>query len=261
MVHLREISSAVNISLALSSGGRRGRWYKRTIMCASLGVLCTWIVAWAAAALLSIEKGPWIHRAQDERAPIPHRWSVIHMKRLGGQMFLSERWKLAQADGIEVTSRHPGTLLKSWGNAGTQTGRLQTVGNEIRVTMGYGWPMVALWCDFTYEYVVTSPVAQVRSIGHAIQWQSRRSPLSPIHPWPSLSLLPVGIYWPGLVVNSAVMMAAWFGGLYGCRVIRATSRCLLGHCPSCGYDLRGDLAGGCSECGWRRETDASRALP
>ncbi len=27
----------------------------------------------------------------------------------------------------------------------------------------------------------------------------------------------------------------------------------VGHCPKCGYDLRGDLDNGCSECGWGRE--------
>lgn len=35
-------------------------------------------------------------------------------------------------------------------------------------------------------------------------------------------------------------------------LLRETRRRGRGLCPRCAYDLRGDLAGGCSECGWRR---------
>ncbi|MCI0366117.1 MAG: hypothetical protein L0Y44_09235 [Phycisphaerales bacterium] len=32
-----------------------------------------------------------------------------------------------------------------------------------------------------------------------------------------------------------------------------------GHCPQCGYDLRGDLARGCPECNWNRAGDTPTA--
>jgi hypothetical protein len=46
------------------------------------------------------------------------------------------------------------------------------------------------------------------------------------------------------------------GGLCGYAInARRTSKELDRFCPQCGYDLRGDLAAGCSECGWARAAD------
>ena len=36
-------------------------------------------------------------------------------------------------------------------------------------------------------------------------------------------------------------------------LVRQNLRAKRGRCLPCGYDLRGDLARGCPECGWRRE--------
>ena len=48
----------------------------------------------------------------------------------------------------------------------------------------------------------------------------------------------------------------WFGLLwFATRMSRAEKRRHRGHCPLCGYDLRGDLERGCPECGWNRAED------
>ncbi len=42
-------------------------------------------------------------------------------------------------------------------------------------------------------------------------------------------------------------------GSFGAQALLPDARSDERRCLSCGYDLRGDLAQGCPECGWRRE--------
>lgn len=60
----------------------------------------------------------------------------------------------------------------------------------------------------------------------------------------------------GFVLNTLLAGAAWFGTLTAGSLlvagIKARVRKPAGHCPKCNYDLRGDLASGCPECGWNR---------
>lgn len=50
--------------------------------------------------------------------------------------------------------------------------------------------------------------------------------------------------------------AAVIGGIAGGLWVRhgRNRRASRGCCRMCGYDLRGNLEGGCCECGWNRET-------
>ncbi len=65
--------------------------------------------------------------------------------------------------------------------------------------------------------------------------------------------LPIQPTWPGFAVNTL-----FYAGLlwlpFAPRVLRPYVRRRCGRCLNCGYDLRGDLAQGCPECGWRRES-------
>jgi len=58
---------------------------------------------------------------------------------------------------------------------------------------------------------------------------------------------------PGFIINTLFYAAVWFCLLFGFTRLKRTIRKTRGRCPMCKYDLRGDLAGGCSECGWGRE--------
>ncbi|MGD9790863.1 MAG: hypothetical protein AB7Q00_11255 [Phycisphaerales bacterium] len=72
----------------------------------------------------------------------------------------------------------------------------------------------------------------------------------------TMRLIPLRVYWPGLVVDVLVLAVAWgvvFAGVRGVwRVTLGKKRSVQGACPKCGYDLRGDLEAGCPECGWNR---------
>ncbi|MDY7110541.1 MAG: hypothetical protein SYC29_18065 [Planctomycetota bacterium] len=74
------------------------------------------------------------------------------------------------------------------------------------------------------------------------------------------------IFWgPILVVLSAVpalLIALIVGIPFAAGRFSSRRRHLLqerGLCPSCGYDLRGDFAAGCPECGWNRPPDGESA--
>ena len=67
-----------------------------------------------------------------------------------------------------------------------------------------------------------------------------------------IEVLPLRPVWPGFVINTGlyalallVLYCLWWLGRRNIRFLR-------GRCLICGYDLRGDLKSGCSECGWRR---------
>ena len=65
--------------------------------------------------------------------------------------------------------------------------------------------------------------------------------------------LPLRPLWRGLALD----VAAWAGLLWlvtlGPFEIRRIARRAQGQCVQCGYDLRGEDAAGCPECGWSRD--------
>ena len=72
-----------------------------------------------------------------------------------------------------------------------------------------------------------------------------------------LSLRPI---WLGFAFNTIFyvvilrfIMLGPFTARRHLRRKRGHLRFKRGNCTECGYDLRGDYAAGCPECGWRRE--------
>jgi hypothetical protein len=58
--------------------------------------------------------------------------------------------------------------------------------------------------------------------------------------------------WRGLIANTLFFAVPWYLLLISVPFVRRRWRLCRGQCPSCRYDLRGDLAAGCPECGWGR---------
>lgn len=112
----------------------------------------------------------------------------------------------------------------------------------------FGWPEYSLqWHEVKDSRDRKADVAMGRWIDlpgkgpvHNDSGFQRRLPLEPV--------------WRGLALNTvvyaavAVMVARMVR--YGCGAARRRR----GRCPSCAYDVRGDWASGCPECGWGRNT-------
>jgi hypothetical protein len=65
-------------------------------------------------------------------------------------------------------------------------------------------------------------------------------------------VLATGPLWPGFLVDTILYAATWFAICFGRAPAKRFIRTKRGRCPQCGYDLRGALEKGCSECGWGR---------
>jgi hypothetical protein len=63
---------------------------------------------------------------------------------------------------------------------------------------------------------------------------------------------PFAPIWPGFVIDTLFYAAIWGGLFFGFASAKRGIRRARGRCPECGYDLRGNLSAGCSECGWKR---------
>ncbi|UCD76578.1 MAG: hypothetical protein JSV91_06570 [Phycisphaerales bacterium] len=98
--------------------------------------------------------------------------------------------------------------------------------------LSVGWPVPALGNPLTDRPVI---------------WWNRRG----VPQWRQSPLWrPV---WPGFALNTALYAGMLWLAFPGRRLWRCHLRRKRGRCPDCGYDLRGDLATGCPECGWNRE--------
>jgi len=69
-------------------------------------------------------------------------------------------------------------------------------------------------------------------------------------------VLPLRPIWPGFAIDTLFYAAIWSGVFFGFASAKRAIRRKRGRCPRCGYDLRGNLSAGCSECGWEREESA-----
>ena len=64
--------------------------------------------------------------------------------------------------------------------------------------------------------------------------------------------LPLRPLWPTFAVNTVCYAISLWLIIGSLSLFHRLMRITRGHCPGCGYDLRGSLAAGCPECGWRR---------
>ncbi len=127
---------------------------------------------------------------------------------------------------------------------------------------GHGWPLLSMRSSFWVNAgggAIPEPRWSAITLAPATIGTAPYSPadLGPLRleNWAEprvLSLIPI---WTGFAVNTvfyaAIVWLLWSSPFAARRFIRHKR----GLCGACGYDLRGDLASGCSECGWRREAE------
>jgi hypothetical protein len=81
-----------------------------------------------------------------------------------------------------------------------------------------------------------------------------------LHPgWtdPEHVVVPYHPIWAGFAGNTVFYAMILWLLIPGPFLLRRHIRRRRGRCVKCGYDLRGDLAHGCPECGWKRQPEAT----
>jgi hypothetical protein len=101
---------------------------------------------------------------------------------------------------------------------------------------GWPWLCLYLWRDYPNK---RSGGAFLRIRGDDI-WGS------------DATVLPSMPIWRGVVLNTGLYGVVWAAPLFAWPALVGLNRRRRGRCPKCSYELRGDLAAGCPECGWRR---------
>ena len=131
-------------------------------------------------------------------------------------------------------------------------------------TTGYGWPTV---CLISARW----PSTQTRwpNSGSGAGWtlptlsfQQYRNSVAVVYE-DAVEPFELGFYahpyYAGLVCNTLFYASIYSLLLAAPHVFRRVVRRLGGRCALCAYDLRGDFAAGCPECGWqRKEEDAQQ---
>lgn len=119
-----------------------------------------------------------------------------------------------------------------------------------------GWPMQCLYSIEFIDHTVRGQGPRGEFIDQgAIIIPALDRPNSGYAPMKAIALpyLPI---WRGFIVNSLMYAFAvslpYLTWLVVRRFKRA-NRIRRGRCPRCAYDLRGNFAAGCTECGWRRD--------
>ena len=110
----------------------------------------------------------------------------------------------------------------------------------------YGWPLRAF--EVESRATSTKPPELLAALGPVPSWLRPGGA--------SLRHVPTRPIWYGLLLDSllyAVLLWSMLAGSWATLRVSRLRRC---RCPACNYDLRGDLAHACPECGWRRGCSA-----
>ncbi len=150
-------------------------------------------------------------------------------------------------------------LLPKWTATAAivQSGALAAEGalEKDRLRILYGHHTVE-FDHFTWEEAAGWPCLCVRSVyttGCSLQHSYRvPAPIRRFLPGMQTAELPYRPIPRGFVLNTLLYAALWPPVLALPFALRGSYRRRRGRCPRCSYNLRGDLASGCPECGWNR---------
>ena len=153
-------------------------------------------------------------------------------------------------------------------------------GGTFYIDIAYvGWPMRSLRWELWHrtQYVPDVSSTPMRSTATIYRLNAQPEPawLTGGIPLPSDSgatfgppsrhRLPLRPLWAGFIINTiiyaTVLWTVWAVRRPLCALprVRRLLRMSGGRCPQCGYDLRGRLEAGCSECGWNRPRQGGSA--
>lgn len=232
------------------------------LLCIVLGLLTTIVVAWACAVFVPVDAFP---RTNAARARVPgagegRGYLTLSRSDAPGSAFFDAYvapidQEPSAGEWGEKGGAGPAAIIAPGLHAAVlpwEAGSAPWPGeddNDVRAVDARGFPMLALWSE--YEITTDSSFKVVAVPRGAIVIPGR--PVrkgSWAKPYPTT--LPLRPLWKGVAVNTTIYGAVWGLLLVVPASIRGARRRRAGRCPACGYDLEGNPAPGCPECGWNR---------
>ncbi len=224
------------------------RWTLRILLCLLLGAITTIAVAWLLA-ILPTPRQPGPHVRNFHSVANGIHWSAARDSGLGWEWVASSRDRqYLDTDGLGNST--PQEVVPRWTGFSEPTDEFVTgtVTHEALQAEARGWPMLALAHEVNFAASQNTGAPALRfgapSVTIRHDW-TRAIPLRPI--------------WPGFVLNTMLFAGVWLSLICLAVTSRRYYRRRRGLCVNCGYDLRGEFARGCPECGWNREESEPRA--
>lgn len=210
-------------------------WALRIATCLALGVATTSALAWGVAY---VGERPTRNISQGKELTEDSVWVWSLRESFG---WSSTVWFRLSRAGIP---RGPSIVIPDVHDAPTTQrppGDMQR--GDLWMSNEFGWPLRAIGYALRDTQPQTGWKPTDAVLVHRLDRRdARHLPLRPL--------------WRGFGVDVAIHAALW-SPLLLLPAVRRSVRHHRGRCPRCGYDLRGDFAGGCPECGWNRGASAT----
>ncbi len=221
------------------------RWLVRILLCLILGAITTVAVAWGAAAFHDARQGISEYGVSEVNDVLFYCWRRDRT----ALTYLSFTFAPAPDENGDPQIQLPMNriVIPSWSHSWKFYSRSEEPHTRTLSEIAAGWP--ALGMVGSYSYPTWGGLKLV--FENAIEWPTRFERVYEVR------LLPLRPIWPGFVIDTLFYAAIWCGVIFGFTSAKRLIRAKRGRCPRCGYDLRGALATGCSECGWNREPTVS----
>jgi len=222
------------------------RWLARSVVCLILGAITTVAVAVGGLQWFLLQHHDYASRSGDE---LTAEQQVRFAQRSALPAFYDDsehrdRWYL-----VVHSAESAGVSVEQWDyNVFDYSLGLTFVHFASRTLTG--WPARAF--EHIYYPHPGTPARTERETIEAL-YQSTTT-IQTVLDWPGYgaAIHPATVAPQGLMIDTLFYAAIWFGVFFGFTSAKRAIRRKRGRCPRCGYDLRGDLAAGCSECGWGR---------
>ena len=248
-------------------------WILRITVCLVLGVITTIAVAWGCAVWSEATFGrmgtqvateatlDFLRRAGWEPRQTTTDWGYTHSiqewRGFGASdWFVIETAVQQQTSNLLINGMFNFDFCIAhisrfgWPLRSLVGGHLDPAGNGVGATT---W--LSPWRPRARGNVGANPIDR-RTQTPMLKWQYSMSvavpkKLGPLR-LPADRRLPVHPIWIGFIIDSIFYAAILWILTLNAALLNRYRRLVRGRCPNCGYDLRGDSGGGCSECGWQR---------
>ena len=217
-----------------------------------LGAVVNVAVAWALA--MSVDVGLTHYDASAGIVSSDETLGVSTHSSFGASLVYVHHSRNERTRESQIFGGDPHELLPSWGDLDLVPSEDYTEGRasiDNQALNSYGLPMLAMW----YRYRINPRIRPTAPLTYSVRGGILVASYHIGGPGGEPGILPIRLIFPGFAINT-ILYAAILWPLWRIPfALRRHIRRKRGLCVTCGYDLSGDLAGGCPECGWRREGD------